>query len=139
MKTILTSILFLIAGFLSAQTYTIEVQVRNVRSDKGIVSAALYDNADNFPSKDSVYMTTESKAVKGETVIRFENVPAGRYAIAILHDENENGDMDTNFLGFAQEGYCFSNNVRAKLSAPKFEKTSFRLKGDLYTTLFLRY
>ncbi|SRR6056297_2054213 len=139
MKSLLTGLSLLIAGLLSAQTYTVEVQIKNVRSDDGVISAALYDNADDFPTKENAYMGIKTEAQENMTLIRFENVPAGKYAMAVLHDENKNDEMDTNFLGIPQEGYCFSNNARARFGAPKFDKAAFRVKGDLYTTLFIKY
>ncbi|MFO7791109.1 MAG: DUF2141 domain-containing protein [Bacteroidales bacterium] len=134
-------IITLLSTGIFAQEYTIEVKVNNVRSDKGYISAALYNNAETFPSEDKedIFMGKKTEANKGNTTIRFENVPAGKYAMAILHDENNNNEMDKNFLGIPQEGYCFSENAKAKLGYPKFEKASFRVKGDNYTTVFMQY
>jgi uncharacterized protein (DUF2141 family) len=49
----------------------------------------------------------------------------GTYAIALLHDEDADGDMDTDFFGFPQEGYGFSSGARPGLGAPSFEDASF--------------
>ena len=40
------------------------------------------------------------------------NLPAGNYAVQVMHDENENNKLDTNFMGMPIEGYGFSNNPR---------------------------
>jgi uncharacterized protein (DUF2141 family) len=34
----------------------------------------------------------------------FADLAAGTYAVAVLHYENGNGTMDTNFLGIPKEG-----------------------------------
>ncbi|MGM0625305.1 MAG: DUF2141 domain-containing protein [Bacteroidota bacterium] len=139
MRNLLTLTLLLIGSILMAQSYTVEVNVRNVRSGDGVISAGLYNSADEFPEKGKEFMGVKTDAKEGITTIRFEDVPAGKYAIAILHDENKNDEMDRNFLGFTQEGYCFSNKARSKLGAPKFEKAAFRVQGDVYTTVFMNY
>jgi len=52
-------------------------------------------------------------------------VPAGEYAIALYHDENNNGKCDRNFFGIPKEGFAFSNNVKPFLSAPSFKSCKF--------------
>ncbi len=54
-------------------------------------------------------------------------VEPGTYALALLHDENGNGEMDSNFLGLPQEGYGFSNDAKVFLGPPSFEAASFKL------------
>ncbi|MBK7290922.1 MAG: DUF2141 domain-containing protein [Chitinophagaceae bacterium] len=42
-------------------------------------------------------------------------------SIAILHDENDDGKMNSNFLGLPKEGYGFSNNVMGNFGPPLFQ------------------
>ena len=49
-------------------------------------------------------------AGQGEVKLQFKDLPPGNYAVQVMHDENENGQLDTNFLGIPVEGYGFSNN-----------------------------
>ena len=56
--------------------------------------------------------------------------PPGTYAVKLHIDENENGELDTNFLGIPKEQFGFSNNAKA-LGIPKFEAASFVV--DTYT------
>ena len=37
----------------------------------------------------------------------FKGLKDGVYAIAIIHDENTNGKLDTNFIGIPAEGVAF--------------------------------
>ena len=66
------------------------------------------------------------KAVNGELVYRFEDLPPGTYAVQVMHDENDNGKLDSNFLGIPSEGYGFSNNPRVMRRAT-FEEARFEL------------
>jgi uncharacterized protein (DUF2141 family) len=37
----------------------------------------------------------------------FSDIKPGNYAIAVIHDENRNGELDTNMFGIPKEGYGF--------------------------------
>ena len=70
----------------------------------------------------------------------FEDIPPGTYALAIVHDENMNGKLDTNLLGIPKEGYGFSNDAKALLGAPSFSAASFPFDGqNLELTISLNY
>jgi len=70
----------------------------------------------------------------------FEDIPPGTYALAIVHDENMNGKLDTNLLGIPKEGYGFSNDAKALLGAPSFSAASFPYDGqNLELTISLNY
>lgn len=70
----------------------------------------------------------------------FEDIPPGTYALAVVHDENMNGKLDTNVLGIPREGYGFSNDAKALLGAPTFSAASFAYDGkNVDLTISLRY
>jgi uncharacterized protein (DUF2141 family) len=77
-----------------------------------------------------------------ETTARcdFENIPSGTYALVVVHDENMNGKLDTNWLRVPKEGPGFSNDAKASFSAPPFSDASFGYDGQtLDLTIKLRY
>ena len=59
----------------------------------------------------------------------FENIPAGSYAVAVLHDENKNEKMDFNLVGIPKEAYGFSNNAKGFMAPPKFSDAAIRLQN----------
>lgn len=70
----------------------------------------------------------------------FEDIAPGTYALAIVHDENMNGKLDTNWLGIPTEGYAFSNDAKALLGAPTFSAASFSYStGNLDMTISMHY
>jgi uncharacterized protein (DUF2141 family) len=70
----------------------------------------------------------------------FEDIPPGRYALAVIHDENMNGKLDTKGLGIPTEGYGFSNDVKGLFGAPAFSAASFAYDGrNLDLTISLQY
>ena len=68
------------------------------------------------------------------------DIPPGTYAIKLHIDENENGELDTNFLGIPREQYGTSNN----LLFLDFEAASFvidtyeKVQIDLWRGRYLR-
>jgi uncharacterized protein (DUF2141 family) len=52
-------------------------------------------------------------------------IPVGRYAISVLHDENDNDKMETDLIGRPKEGYGFSRNARGKFGPPGFDDAAF--------------
>lgn len=110
-----------------AQTGDLEVTVTNVESNEGKIRAVLFRGKNGFPDENEKALKTASvKAVKGKTIFVFKDVPYGEYAISLLHDKNENGEMDTNFVGYPQEGYGISNNKNPGFSMPKYEDAHFK-------------
>ena len=62
---------------------------------------------------------------------------AGNYAVQVMHDENDNNKLDTNFLGIPSEGYGFSNNPNVMRRA-HFDEARFEVGADAAITIRLR-
>lgn len=70
----------------------------------------------------------------------FLDIPRRNYALAVIHDENMDGELATNWLGVPKEGYGFSNDAKALMGAPSFEDASFNYDGqNLDMTIKLNY
>ena len=52
------------------------------------------------------------------------SLPAGRYAVKAFHDENDNGELDTNLVGIPSEGYGFANDPSTTFGPPDFEEAA---------------
>ncbi len=109
----------------------ISFKVENLRSNKGQVFVGIYDSPDTFPSGDGyvAYCFNKEKIVDGRVSVTC-SVEPGYYAAAMYHDENENMDFDTNFVGIPKEGYGFTNNPKIGLSPPKFEEAAFKVDNQ---------
>lgn len=60
-------------------------------------------------------------------VFYFQDLKPGKYAIMVFHDENEDGELKTNFIGMPKEGVGTSNNHQG---IPSFRKCQFEIKGN---------
>ena len=135
----------MVTGEIGAESPTvgdITVVITNLRSTDGEVLISLYDRAEGFPKDRNAIVRGAAVPPDGSGRVTtvFEDLPHGEYAIAVLHDEDSSRDMTFGRFHLPKEGYCFSNNVKVRFKAPKFEKAKFILDGDGVTqTLRVRY
>jgi uncharacterized protein (DUF2141 family) len=74
-------------------------------------------------------MRSTAAIVNLQAVCEFAGVAPGPYAVSVVHDENSNGRLDTNFIGIPREGAGASNNAKGHFGPPKFDAASFRYAG----------
>lgn len=106
----------------------IQVVATGFRNDDGQALIAVYDSAEGFPSDaDAARVRRAVPIAKGRVRVRFPDLPPGDYAVAVLHDENENFTMDTGLFGIPKEGYGVSNNAKGRFGPPKWGDAVFEL------------
>lgn len=104
----------------------VSVTVTNVRSAKGVVRACLTADSKTFPECNQDPNAKRVVVPAGATVtIRFTGVAPGNYAIALLHDENNNGKADRSLGMIPKEGYGFSRDAKVSMGPPKFKDAVF--------------
>lgn len=104
------------------------VSVEGLRSGKGMLRLSLFHGEKGFPGNHKEAERTASVPLKGEGTpgeVVFEGVKPGLYAVAVLHDENKNGKMDTNWVGIPREGGGASRNPKVRFGPPKFQQAAF--------------
>lgn len=95
------------------------ITVTDLRSSKGVVRACMTSREDIFPKCIKDPGAHRAVVPAGETIeIRFTGVKPGQYAIALLHDENENGKADRAMGMMPKEGYGFSRDAPVKMAPP---------------------
>lgn len=134
---ILAATLFLSVLTLKGQSNLI-VTIENLKNLNGDLLIGLYDNASNFPRK--VATGKVVKVTEKEMKVTFPDLKPGNYAVSVLHDENQNKDMDQGRLGIPVEGYGFSNNAMGVIGPPSFRKAQFHVSdGDSSITIRMKY
>ena len=115
----------------AARRGEIRVVVRGLRNGEGRVGCSLFNDAEGFPrNREKGYRQMWTPIHNGSAVCEFKGIPAGTYAVAVLHDENSDGKMDFNWIGMPTKGYGFSNGAKATLLAPSFDAASFGYDGE---------
>ena len=99
------------------------IEVRGVRSTDGRVYVAVHgpESKAEFPSGDGVVDRFRESARVGVIRVVARDLPPGRYAVNAFHDENGNGELDTNLVGIPSEGYGFANDPVIRFGPPDFE------------------
>lgn len=120
--------IFMAAATLFTYAQTMTVVIKNVNSNVGSVRLRLYNSEEQFMKK--AFAVAEVKAVNGQVVAVFENVASGTYAISVMHDANDNQELDSNFMGIPKEGFGFSNDATGMFGPPDFKKASFQFSNQ---------
>lgn len=115
----------------------IVASVSGLRSTRGVVRIALYATHGDWLSHERTLASCEAAVVGDEASCSLVHHARGTYAIALLHDEDGDGDMDRDFIGLPQEGYGFSSGARPGLGPPSFEDASF-VHGEHRTIASIR-
>ncbi|MEL7359250.1 MAG: DUF2141 domain-containing protein [Cyanobacteria bacterium J06560_6] len=77
--------------------------------------------------------------VQADIVITFPNLVSGTYAVAVLHDENSDQQMNEGTFGIPTEGFGFSRNPVVTTGAPEFSEVAIFVLGDTTTEIELVY
>lgn len=122
-----------------AENYDLQVSITNLRNSAGQFLVAVYNSADGFPKKpEKAYRSIVLAAGQSRFIIA--DLPAGTYAVAIIHDENSNGKVDTGGpLGIPTEGIGFSRNPNISFGPPSFDKAAFALQQDAAIEIRTKY
>lgn len=135
-----------VAVALSGKTVAMEptakltVVVDRLSSQQGEVCMRIYAAEQGFPQSTAGVVQSGCTKIAGRSATKeFYGLKYGTYAVALFHDEDGNGKLNTNFLGIPREGFGISNNPTLKLSAPKFKNASFALKGDVTIKIGMKY
>jgi uncharacterized protein (DUF2141 family) len=114
--------------------------VDGFRDQKGAAGITIFKSPDGWPENNAKSFVHTGHPFTGDKATLELQVPAGRYAIAVLHDENSNHKLDRNILGWPKEGFGFSNNPKVNLSAPSFDTAAMQVTCPVTeTTIHLIY
>ena len=120
------------------------ITVDNLRSNQGQVLLCVFSaessDREAFPDCTKGHPVRQGKAVigDGKVVVTYKGLKDGVYAVAAIHDENANGELDTNFLGIPTEGIGISTNPRL-MGKPQFGQAQFEIKGKAAITVSAKY
>jgi uncharacterized protein (DUF2141 family) len=101
------------------------IHVTGFRNTKGLLGAELFTSSAGWPEDVSKSFRHEHFPIEGNhATARFDHLPAGKYGVVVLHDENENQKLDRNILLVPKEGFGFANNPHVLLVAPPIDKAT---------------
>ena len=104
------------------------LEVKGFQNLDGNLAIAIYNSSETFNSETGLQRSSYTVSAD-EMLVEIDNLDVGTYAISVLHDEDESGDMRWGFLNLIpQEGFGFSNNPSIGLSEPSFSDCNFDIE-----------
>ena len=119
----------------------IVINLNGMKNTNGKINVALYNSEAAFNDTNQAFKSLLIQATAGNIIILLDSLPAGQYAVAVFHDENDNATIDTNFLGIPQEGFAFSNNALGSFGPPTWAQAQFDLpvKSTITQSISLKF
>lgn len=119
----------------------VAVTVTGLRSAEGVVRACMTTDPERFPKcRGDAQSHRQVVPASGTVHMVFEGVTPGRYAIALLHDENGNGKADRALGMMPTEGFGFSRDAPVRMGPPRFADAAFEVAGaPVSHTIRMRY
>lgn len=138
MKRLTLLLPFLLLGNAPGAT-TISVDITGLRNKSGNIYICMTAKPKAFPDgceSDPDRRITSMKATDTGPLILHDVLP-GRYAIALLHDENGNKKMDKS-LFLPKEGFGFSRDAPVRMAPPKFDAAAFEVTAGKPVRMILK-
>jgi len=116
----------------------ITLEIEGFKSKEGQAIISVYNSDDSFLEMEQAAKTMKLAISGNRMTVTVEGLPAGTYAIGVLHDEDKNGKLKQ-WLGFGppKEGVGMSRNPDG---FPKFDKCKFKLDAaDMKLPIKIKY
>ncbi|MEN0005700.1 MAG: DUF2141 domain-containing protein [Bacteroidota bacterium] len=136
MKSIISFFCFVAIScttLLAQNSGTLQLSVTNVKATEGKIMIAVFDKEANFLTSNRFKSVAVPADKKGTIEVEIAGLPFGEYGISIFHDENDNNELDSNFMGIPKEPYGFSNNASGTFGPPSYKKAAFSFAKDQQT------
>lgn len=108
----------------------LNIEITGIKSHTGQIRVAIVTR-DQYKSDDEVGFGG-SIPVNTSNQVSFITppMPAGKYAVKVFHDVNNNGELDVNLIGIPKEPYGFSNNARGRFGPPDFSAAAITVQPN---------
>ena len=123
MKNLILIVIFLLfIPIISHGQLSLTVELEQLRNNNGKLLLELNDE------NEEVIKGFSEVISDNKCVIVINDLKPGKYAFKYFHDENNDEEINTNFMGIPKEGYGFSNNAKGTFGPPSFDKMLFELE-----------
>lgn len=130
--SLLISILAWQAASADELTGILMVEIAGLKDETGNLYISVYDSDSAWRSEETVIgkRISIADALDGELVRTELQLPLGDYALAVFFDVDDNGELDSNFMGKPQEPVAWSNNAVWNFGPPSYEEAVFTLSAE---------
>ncbi len=131
LKSFFLVIILLTTGFSFSQTGsvneigTLTIIISDFSNDEGDCWFAINNTEEIYEREDTVWIGKILSIKNKEVIVTIDSIVYGEYAVKVFHDENRNGELDTDILGIPSEDYGYSNDASGWFGPPSWEKAKF--------------
>jgi uncharacterized protein (DUF2141 family) len=110
-------------------TGIVMVELSGLQGATGNIYIAVYDSDSTWLGDEAVMhqKVVIAESLDGELVRTELQLPLGDYALSAFYDQNDDGELDTNFIGMPKEPIGLSNNAVGKFGLPSYSDAVFSL------------
>ena len=108
----------------SVDASEIRFEINGIKEAQGKLYIQLFQGEQNYQSGEA-QVSTAVMPNSESTIVTFNDIEPGEYALRFYHDEDNNGEMATNFFGLPTEGYGFSNNAKPNFGPVSYDEIRF--------------
>ena len=112
---------------------SLDIEVQLNHAPKGTLRMLLCPSDAAFTSEKGC-TSKEVAAASTSVRVSLAQLAPGKYAIKVFHDENDNRELDVNWMGIPKEPYGFSNDAMGTFGPPSFQQAAFEVKPGSNTT-----
>ena len=109
---------------------TMVLEISGFASSDGMARILIFQSANkkSFPKDVSKAYRSKIVSIKNNSVVvEFADLPNGDYAASVHHDENNDGKVNTNFIGIPTEGFGATNDAKGNFGPPSFDQAKVSL------------
>lgn len=108
----------------------VEVIIEDVEERGGELVVALYQTKATWLKVDQAARVQTVPARRGRAQVAFDALPAGEYAVSVIHDVNKNRKLDMKWFPIPRpaEGAAVSNDANASFGPPKYDDARIAVK-----------
>ena len=101
------------------------VIITGLENNDGQIMIALNNSEEDYNAKGRAFRSIKTEIEQLTFSWSCTAIPFGEYAVKVYHDEDGDGELDTNFLGIPTEYYGFSNNARGSFGPASWDDAKF--------------
>ena len=117
----------------------VKIIAEGVRGSQGTIGFVVYSSKDGWPDDYEKAFARKAVPARPGNISVEMRVRPGRYAIALLHDENGNKRMDRKPSRRPREGYGLSKDPKVYLKTPSFKSAAIDLACGYQVPIRLHY
>ena len=103
----------------------LEIVIKGFENNEGDCWFAIDNSEEIFEREDTVWIGKILPIENNEVVVIIDSLKYGVYAVKVFHDENRNGELDTDILGIPDEDYGYSNDASGWFGPPSWDSAKF--------------